>query len=161
MSRRQTPGGLILASLLAAYVLAVVPLPEATQPVRPLWVALVMVFWCLETPDRVGIGSAWLAGLGLDLVTGGLLGEHALRLTIMVYIALRFRRRLRFFPLWQQALAVLGLLVNDRVVTLWIQGVMDHPWPDWRFWLAPLAGMVFWPVIFLLLDALRQRFRSS
>lgn len=160
MSRRQTPGWLVLVSLLAAYVLAIVPLPDWAQPARPLWVALVMLFWCLEAPERTGIGSAWLAGLGLDLVTGGLLGEHALRLTIMIYIAMRFRRRFRFYPLWQQALAVLALLVNDRIVTLWIQGVMDHPWPDWRFWLGPLAGMLIWPFIFLLLDALRQRYRT-
>lgn len=160
MSRRQTPGWLVLVSLLAAYVLAIVPLPDWAQPARPLWVALVMLFWCLEAPERAGIGSAWLAGLGLDLVTGGLLGEHALRLTIMIYIAMRFRRRFRFYPLWQQALAVLALLVNDRIVTLWIQGVMDHPWPDWRFWLGPLAGMLIWPFIFLLLDALRQRYRT-
>lgn len=160
MSRRQTPGWLVLLSLLAAYVLAIVPLPDWAQPARPLWVALVMLFWCLEAPERAGIGSAWLAGLGLDLVTGGLLGEHALRLTIMIYIAMRFRRRFRFYPLWQQALAVLALLVNDRIVTLWIQGVMDHPWPDWRFWLGPLAGMLIWPFIFLLLDALRQRYRT-
>lgn len=160
MSRRQTPWGLVIASLLAAYVLAIVPLPAWAQPARPLWVGLVLVFWCLETPDRVGIGSAWLAGLGLDLVTGGLLGEHALRLTIMIYIAHRFRRRLRFYPLWQQALAVLALLVNDRIVTLWIQGVMDYPWPDWHFWIGPVAGMILWPAVFLVLDALRQRFRN-
>lgn len=161
MSRRRTPGWLILVSLLGAYVLAIAPLPEWAQPARPLWVALVMLFWCLETPDRTGIGSAWLAGLGLDLVTGGLLGEHALRMTIMIYIAQRFRRRLRFYPPWQQALAVLALLVNDRIVVLWIQGVLDQPWPDWRFWLGPLTGMLFWPLTFLALDALRQRFRSS
>lgn len=161
MSRRQTPWTLILLSLLAAYTLAIVPLPDALQPARPLWVALVLIFWCLETPDRVGIGSAWLAGLGLDLVTGGLLGEHALRLTIMLYITHRFRRRLRFYHVWQQALAVLALLINDRIVTLWIQGVMDNPWPDWRFWISPLAGMVIWPVVFLVLDALRQRFRTA
>lgn len=161
MSRRATPWGLVIASLLGSYVLAVLPLPDEAEFLRPFWTALVLIYWSLETPGELGIGTGWLAGLGLDLVTGGLLGEHALRLTILTYIVARTRRRLRFFPFWQQALAVLALLINDRIVTLWIQGVMNYPWPPWTFWLAPLVGTLVWPVVFLTLDALRQRFRAA
>lgn len=161
MSQRGIPWGLVLASLLSSYVLAVLPLPEWAAPMRPYWTAVVLVYWCLETPDGIGIGTGWLAGLGLDLMTGGLLGEHALRMTIITFIVHRFRRRLRFFPFWQQTLAVLVLLVNDRIVVLWIQGVMGYPWPEWTFWLAPLAGMLAWPVVFLLIDAARRRARAA
>lgn len=161
MSRRDVPWLLVVGSVLATYVLAVLPLPDWAAPMRPYWTAVVLIYWCLETPERVGIGSGWLAGLGLDLMTGGLLGEHALRLTIMTYIVHRFRRRLRFFPFWQQTLAVLAVLVNDRIVLLWIRGMMDHPWPEWTFWLTPAAGMLAWPVVFLLIDAARRRARTT
>lgn len=161
MSRRQTPRSLIVASIAVSYVLAVLPLPDAVEPMRPYWTAVVLVYWSLETPERCGIGTGWLAGIGLDLMTGGLLGEHALRLTILTYILHRFRLRLRFFPFWQQTLAVLVLLVNDRIVTLWIQGVMDYPWPEWTFWLGPVAGMIAWPVVFMLIDAVRRKARAS
>lgn len=161
MSRKQTPWPLLLSSIIACYVLAILPLPDVLRPMAPFWVALVLLYWTLELPGRVGLGCAWLAGLGLDLVAGGLLGEHALRLTIMIYITLRFRRRLRFILPWQQALAVLALLVNDRIVTLWIQAVMDKPWPGYAFWLAPVVGMILWPFVILTLDSLRRRFKTA
>lgn len=161
MSRRQMPWGLLVGSVAVSYVLALLPLPSWAEPAAPYWTALVLIYWSLEMPDQVGIGTGWLAGIGLDLVTGGLLGEHALRLTIMGFIVHRFRRRLRFFPFWQQTLAVLVLLVNDRIIVLWIQGMMDYPLPEWPFWLAPVTGMVAWPFVFLLIDIARRRARAA
>ena len=75
--------------------------------------------------------------LVLDLLTGSLLGLHALSLVIIVYLVMRFRARLRFFPPWQQALAVLALLVNDRIIQLWALLLLGEPMPSWRYWLAP------------------------
>jgi len=73
---------------------------------------------------------------------------------------LRFRSRLRFFPMWQQALAVLALLANDRVVSLMVRAFSGDPMPTASFWYAPFAGMLAWPWVFLLLDDLRARLRT-
>ncbi|MGJ4730872.1 rod shape-determining protein MreD [Luteimonas sp. SDU101] len=147
---------LLPVSVLVALVLGLLPLPDAVQGLRPYWLALVVAYWVIEEPERAGLGLAFGAGLLADLVFGALLGEQALRLVIMAFILQRFRTQLRFFPLPQQALAIGGLLLNDRVVAAALHLVLGLPqWP-WLYWLAPLVGMALWVPLFLGFDALRQ-----
>lgn len=148
-------------TILAAILLAVLPMPEALSPWRPYWVALVMIYWHLETGNLRSLGAAFVIGIVLDLTTGTLLGQHALGLVVINFLVARFRNRLRFFPPWQQALTVGALLINERVVQLWIIGLLERGWPDWSWWLPPLTGMVVWPWLFLLLDALRSQRRFA
>ena len=107
------------------------------------------------------MGFAFLIGLGGDLLIGQVLGEQALRLVVLVFIVLRFRSRLRFFPIGQQSLAVLALLLNDRMVVMMIRGFAGDPMPPLDFWVAPVVGMLAWPFVFLLLDDLRARIRAK
>jgi len=102
----------------------------------------------------------FVLGLAGDILSGELLGEQAARLCVLGFIVLRFRPRLRFFPMWQQSLAVLALLLNDRIFLLMAHAFAGDPLPPPSFWLAPLAGTLAWPWIFLLLDDLRARLRT-
>lgn len=154
MSRRY-PSWLLPASVVAGLVLGLLPLPAALQPLRPYWLALVVAYWVIEDPDRSGVGFAFLVGVLADITFGSLLGEQALRLVVMAFILQRFRARLRFFPLWQQALAVGGLLLNDRIVVAAVHVALGIQPLPLKFWLAPLSGMALWPPVFLLLDAVR------
>ena len=147
-------------SLLVALLLGLVPLPAVLQPMRPYWLALVLAYWVLEEPEKIGLGAAFLLGVVADLVFGGLLGEQAMRLAIFAFILDRFRARLRFFPLSQQALAIGGLLFNDRVVSAVIHLVLGAPQHPWTFWWAPLLGMLLWAPLHFALDALRLRRRT-
>ena len=150
---------LIFLTIMAAVLLSLLPLPEAMLPFKPYWVAIVLIYWTLETHDMIGLGLAFLIGLILDTLSGSLMGLHALSLVIMVFLVQRFRSRLRFFPPWQQALSVLGLLVNDRIILIWITVLLGEPLPTWKHWLPPLVGMALWPWLFLLLDRIRARLR--
>ena len=161
MSRMRGGGSLFWGSFVLALLLGLMPLPPWLAPYKPYWLALVLCFWLLEAPDRVGLGTAFLFGLAADLLFGTLLGEQALRLTILAFIVLRFRPRLRFFTIAQQALAVLALLLNDRAVVLMVRGFSGEGIPPWTFWLSPLTGMLLWPWIFLLLDDLRLKLRQK
>ena len=154
MSRQHKPW-LLSLSLLAALLLGLLPLPGWMQPFRPYWLALVLMYWVIEAPDRVGLGFAFLLGIAADLAFGTLLGEQALRLTVMTFIVQRFRAQLRFFPLSQQALAVAGLLLNDRVVNAAVHMALDEPQLPASFWWGPMIGMLLWGPVFLLLDRLR------
>jgi len=136
-----------------------VPLPAVLEPFKPYWPALILLYWTLESGDRVGLGLAFAMGLGADLLNGVLLGEQALRLCALVFIALRFRSRLRFFPMWQQTLAVLALLLNDRILLLIVRAFAGEPLPPATWWISPFVGAALWPFLFLLLDDLRMRLR--
>ena len=152
---RARPSWLMPLSVLLALLLGLLPLPAPLQPLRPYWLALAVAYWVIEKPDRVGLGFAFAMGLFADLAFGGLLGEQALRLTVMAFILQRFRAQLRFFPLSQQALAIGGLLLNDRVVSAAVHFTLGEPQLPWSFWWAPLLGMLLWPLLFVLLDAVR------
>ena len=163
MSWRDTDQALMAASLFIALLLMLVPMPELLQPARPHWVALAIIYWNLEGGRMRLLGQCFALGLLLDLVSGTLLGQHALALVILCYLLERFRSRIRFFPPWQQATVVLALLINDRVIHLWIVGLAGEGWPHWSWWLGPLFSVALWPWLFLLTDAARryQRLKKS
>jgi len=160
MNRLRANDWLFWGSVFAGYLLQLMPLPQALLPLKPWWLALVLVYWTLEAPERVSLGRAFVLGLIGDLFVGDMLGEQALRLCIFCFILMRFRARLRFFPMWQQALAVLALLVNDRIVLLAERAVAGLGSAPPSYWLAPLVGMLAWPWVFLLLDDARARLRA-
>jgi rod shape-determining protein MreD len=159
MNRQRLSSWWFAGTLLFALLLMLVPLPAVLEPFKPYWPALVLLYWALESEDRVGLGLAFLVGLGADLFDGALLGEQALRLVALAFIALRFRSRLRFFPMWQQTLAVLALLLNDRILLLMVRMLSGAQVMPAAWWIAPFVGAALWPFLFLLLDDLRVRLR--
>ena len=154
MSRARKPW-LLPASLVMALLLGLLPLPDAVEPLRPYWVALVLAYWLLEDHGRIGLGGAFALGLFADLAYGALLGEQALRLAVMTFILQRFRTQMRFYPMPQQALAICGLLLNDRIVAAAVDFVFGIPQREWLWWFSPVVGALLWPLVFVVLDALR------
>lgn len=152
---------LVFLSLMVAVLLSLLPVPEVLVPFKPYWVAMVVIYWSLETHGTISLGLAFLIGIVVDTLSGSLMGLHALSLVVMVFLVQRFRSRLRFFPPWQQALSVFGLLVNDRIILIWISIFLGEPLPTWEYWLSPLAGLVLWPWLFLGLDRVRSRARRQ
>ena len=159
MSRARN-GWVLPVSLLLGLLLGLVPLPGILQPLRPYWLALVLAYWLLEEPEHMGLGMSFALGVLADLVFGGLLGEQAMRLVVMAFILDRFRARMRFFPLSQQAVVMGVLLLNDRVISAAIHVVMGAPQLPWLYWLAPLLGLLLWAPLHFALDTLRLRRRG-
>ena len=160
MTSRRDSRSLFFLTVTAAALLSLLPLPDMLLPFKPYWVALVIIYWSLETNDMISLGMAFVIGLLFDILSSSLMGLHALSLVIMVFLVQHFRSRLRFFPPWQQALSVLGLLVNDRIILIWIAALLGEPLPTWQYWLPPLIGMALWPWLFLLLDRMRAMSRQ-
>lgn len=144
-------------SLVVALVLAVVPLPAAALSFRPDWVALWVVYWVLVSPDRVGMGKAWLAGLAMDVLYGTALGEQALAAALLAFITDRIHLRLRMFPRWQQAFAVFVLVSLAHLVLLWSRHALRRPGGDLAYWLSAAASGLLWVVVYPVLQQLRER----
>ena len=149
----------ILLTLVAALGLAIFPLPSWARPYRPDWVLLVLLYWCMALPTRVGVGTAWTLGLLLDVLKGTLLGQHGLGLAVVAFLMLKLHQRIRVYPLWQQALSIGMLLTLNQLFMLWVNGILGRPGIDWSYWIPSLIGMILWPWIFILLRDLRRRFR--
>jgi rod shape-determining protein MreD len=160
MSRARLSMWWFIGTLVFALLLMLVPLPHVLEPFKPYWPALVLLYWALESGDaRINLGLAFVLGVCADTLNGVLLGEQALRLCVLAFIALRFRSRLRFFPMWQQTLAVLALLVNDRFLLLIVRAFAGEATPPALWWASPFVSAALWPFLFLLLDDLRMRLR--
>lgn len=156
MSRWRGRGWLVPLCMVVALVLGVVPLPSALQLLRPFWLGLIVAWMVIELPGRMGIGRAFALGLVADMLYGSLLGEHALRLVLLTFVLQHFRARMRFFPLLQQAIVVGLLLFADRCLVALLHLLLGHNLQPLAWWLAPLVGVVLWPLMFVLLDRLGQ-----
>ncbi len=154
-------GVVILITFIIALGLSIMPLPTWAQDFRPQWVNLALIYWCLALPQRVGVGSAWTLGLFEDVLRGTLLGQHALGLSLTAYIVVNLHQRIRVFPLWQQSLSVLALLLVERLLSLWIIGATGQPMPTLWYWVPTIMGMLLWPWVFIVLRDIRRRFRVA
>ncbi len=143
---------LILLSFVVATLLAVVPLPEAALYYRPEWLALVLAYWTINHPERVGIGIAWIAGIMVDALTGSLFGLHALGLALVAYLVLRMRLRLRLFTIFQQTAVLLMIIGLMLLLGQCLRLLFDLPREANLMFLLPAAtSALFWPATRVLL----------
>ncbi len=152
-------GGVIVLSFIIALALHMLALPDWAEPLRPDWLVLVLVYWCIAIPERVGVIIGWLAGLLLDVASGALLGQNALTLAIVAYLALRLHQRIRVFPLWQQSVSVMLLVTLHLMLALWIKGIIGQSIETWIYWLPALSSLFAWPLVYLTLRHLRREYR--
>ena len=145
----------IALTLLAALLLEM--LPGGRHPAAPDLLALVLVFWNVHQPRRVGVGFAFAFGLVVDIHQGAVLGQHALAYTLLSYLAISAHRRLLWFGLAEQAVQVLPLFLAAHLVSLIVRMLAGGMFPGWELLLAPLFEALLWPVITALLLAPQRR----
>jgi rod shape-determining protein MreD len=83
-----------MISMIAALVLAIAPMPNWAETFRPDWVTLTLIYWAMNLPRTYSVGWAWVIGLILDVAQGTLLGQHALALTLVIFVTVRFHLQL-------------------------------------------------------------------
>lgn len=145
----------IIASLIAALLLNL--LPWGRLPGVPDLLALVLLFWNIHQPRRVGIGAAFLLGIVMDVHDANLLGEHALAYTLLSYTAISIHRRVLPFPLWIQALHVMPILVGAELVPFLIRVVITGTFPGWPYLIDGFVEALIWPIVSVLLIAPQKR----
>ena len=151
----------VILSIVLAIMLTIVPLPEAVAPYRPDWVALTLIYWGVTLPRSYGVGTAWLVGLVLDVAYGTLLGQHALSLSLIIYITVKLHLQLRVFPLLQMTAIVLALLAVYQFVLFWINGVAGVHAQAIAYWAPVITGTALWPLLSLVLTGIRYRTRAG
>jgi len=148
----------IVTSFVVALMLTALPVPDWAGVWRPGWVALVLIYWCLAVPERVGVGVGWVVGLFLDVLTGTLLGHHALGLSLVAFVTHKLHQQVRVLPLWQQAISVFALVLMHQVLVVWINGIRGFPVEPFAYWASPLTSMVLWPWVFIILRDIRRKY---
>lgn len=155
---RSSGSWVIILTFIGALILSALPMVESLQWWRPEWGILVLFYWIVALPQRVGMGIGWLLGILLDVLEGGLLGMNALALTIAAYFVLLFYQRLRMYNWFQQSLFVFILVAMNQVLSLWIKGILGVSVQSLMFLMPALVSAMIWPWIFILLRGIRRKF---
>jgi rod shape-determining protein MreD len=145
----------IWTTLLLALLINMLPLGRT--PWMPDVLALVLVFWSVHQPLRVGIGAAFVFGVVMDVHQAALLGQHALAYTALSFFAITIHRRLLWFTVPSQALQVLPLFVAAHAIELVIRLLAGGLFPGWTMLIAPLIEVLLWPVVSVMLLAPQRR----
>ncbi len=149
----------IVVSFIVAFVFSVLVLPHAVAYMRPEWVAIVVIYWVIKVPGQVGVVVAWLMGLLLDVLEGGLLGVNALSLAVVAYLILTMHQRIKLFPLIQQSFTVFLVVGIHLMIGHFIRNVTGNPVSGMGYLIPALSSAIIWPVVYLLIDKLVIKFR--
>ena len=135
----------MLLTALVALILTVLPLPPWLDVIRPAFLVLMVLYWSVNLPRTGGLALGFFAGLTLDVFQGPVLGEHALALALVTYIAVREHQRIRSQPSIQQAMFVFLALVLYELVLFMIDGWTGHPLTSLVRWVHTVTGALIWP----------------
>ncbi len=147
--------GFITFTLMAAFVFNI--LPWGRYFFVPDFLALVIVFWNIHQPRKLGIGISFVCGLFMDVHNSNFLGEHALAYTLLSYGAISLHRRVLSFKLPGQMIHVLPLFILAQLVNLAIRLVAGQGIPDPTYFLQAVVTTLIWPFADLLLLAPQRR----
>ncbi len=162
MRRKEKHGGwVIYLTLLMTLLIGLLPIPEKWQMLRPELAVLAFIYWTMATPDRVGIGTGFVLGLCLDVVTGTLLGLHAIGFSVLAFVVAVSHQRLRAVTRLQQTGVIFLLVILYLLLTLWLLNITGQQVTGWRYWLPAATSAVLWPLAFIVLRNLRRYFRVA
>ena len=150
----------IVATFIAAALLNMMPWSGWAGWLRPDFVALVVLYWVIEQPLRVGFTAAFTLGLLMDVAEGALLGQHALSYTILAYAGIALNRRVRRFSLGSQIAHVIPLLLVNDLIVLGVRMLAGADFPGYPYFLGSFVGGALWPLLSVLLK-LPQRPRRD
>ncbi|MBE0462665.1 MAG: rod shape-determining protein MreD [Halomonadaceae bacterium] len=144
-------------SLVLALCLQVMPLAEGWQVYRPEWIGLMLIYWCMRAPDRVGVFHGFILGVLLDLIEGTSLGQHALILSLLAFLCALVYPRFRAYSLVQQSVLVLVLLGLVQLVEQWLRTLTGEFSIHLSFLIPSLISAFLWPWLATMFKALERR----
>jgi rod shape-determining protein MreD len=131
-------------SLLIALLIVLLPLPMDWRFLRPDIAALVLFYWALALPHRVGVATAFALGMGLDLIEGAPLGLSSPGLMLATLILQFNYQRIRQFDPIQQSVVILVLMLLSTGIEQWLRNVTGVPALSVGALFALLFSMVCW-----------------
>ncbi len=150
-----TSNTFIVLSLLAALLFNWLPWQGVWLALRPDFVALVVLYWCIHKPYRVGIGMAWLVGILADVANASLFGQHALAYSVLAFGGIVLHRRVQMFDLRQQTMQVFPVLLLAYAVYATVHWQL-HGYIAWEYFSGSVVSALLWAPLTALLQALRR-----
>ena len=150
-----------LITMIVAFMLAIMPLPDWAVELRPEWVTLVLIYWAMIAPSKIGITAAWFTGLLLDVSYGTLMGQHAVGMVMVIYVIHLQHQRLLMASLLQQAIVIFALLFIKQLLILWVDGMIGRAPDSWLYFMPTITSTILWPWIYIILKDLQRKYAAS
>ncbi|MCZ2723024.1 rod shape-determining protein MreD [Marinomonas sp. 15G1-11] len=147
-----------ILTLIVGLMLEALTFPETLLWYRPEWALLVILYWVIALPFRVGVGVAWVLGLMVDLLQGGIIGQHSLTYVIIAYSCAVFYKRLRMYHRWQQGIFVALLISLNQLIDFWIDFYAGNAEPTLMIFMPALITGLLWPWSFIVLRSVRRMY---
>ncbi|MBS9402045.1 rod shape-determining protein MreD [Halomonas sp. TRM85114] len=144
-------------TLLMALCLQVMPMADGWQIWRPDWLGLMLIYWCMKAPYRVGVLHGFVLGILIDLLEGAPLGQNALTLSLLAFLCALVYPRFRAYSLVQQAVLIFVLLGIVQLVEQWLRTLLGPFSIHLSFLLPSLIGALLWPWLTTLFEELGRR----
>ena len=139
--------GFIVFTLIAALLANLLPWSGWALWLVPDFVALMVLYWCIEEPRKIGFLTAWFLGLLMDVADGSLFGQHALAYTLLAYAGIVLHRRVLRFSTAAQVLHVIPLLLFTSLIVLLVRAIAGADFPGYAYFLGSFTGAALWPVM--------------
>ena len=140
-------GVFIIITFIAALFVNLMPWSGWWVYVKPDLVALVVLYWCIQQPRKVGFASAWMLGLVMDVAEGSLFGQHALAYSVLAFAGIDLHRRVLMFTMRDQILHVLVLLSMNDAIVLAVRMFAGAAFPGFRYFIGSVTAAVLWPAL--------------
>jgi rod shape-determining protein MreD len=138
---------MVYLSLVAALIMQLLPWSGVWIQIKPDFVLLVLLYWMLRAPHLCNIGTAWVAGLLIDLANGNLFGQNALAYVVTAFLAVVYQRRLILFTVLQQSSYVFLLLLVNQVTLLLLKLFTGGQEVSWLYFVSCLSSLLLWHLV--------------
>lgn len=150
---------IITLTFLIALVLTIMPMPDWFKYLRPEWMLMVMLYWSMALPEKMGIFIAFCCGLILDVGLSNYLGQRSIAFIICIFIMGKLYQSVRVLPEIQQIITMFFFFMLYKLILLWMYGMTNQA-PDniYYFFLSAVTSAILWPWLFILLREVRRKF---
>ncbi|AEP28504.1 rod shape-determining protein MreD [Brumicola nitratireducens] len=152
---------LIPASIVVAFILQIMPMPASIDVYRPDWLLLILCYWTMALPNRVGVGATAVCGIVLDVLYGTSLGVHSFAMAIPVYLVAANYQRFRNYSVVQQAIMIFILSMLYHMVVYWLQYWLTGVQFRFEFLWPVITSVFLWPWLFWFLRRYRRLLRVT
>jgi rod shape-determining protein MreD len=165
MNRRTTSGFSLFWSIalssIVALTLTIIPTPQAIFYFWPDWMALIVVYWALMVPDRIGPWVGFAIGTLLEVLFVRNFGVLGFGLAMLAFTVNRAHLQLQVLPIGPQ-MVVVGLFIGlFKLTTGWLYGLTSDFTITTEYWYSLIGCMLAWPFVFILLQELSRPTRTA
>ncbi len=146
----------VLLSIVVALLLNGLPWQGIWLAIRPDFVAVVLLYWCMHKPLRIGIGLSWVVGIFADVADASLFGQHALAYTLLAFCGVMLHRRLQMFDIRQQTTQVFGIFVLVYGIYALVHWQLNG-YVTWSYFIGCVTSTLLWMPFSLMVRVIRQR----